>query len=170
MKKLFVVVSAMLFFSGCAARFGQVESTSHGIGNVTHTTETFVIAPINSPDTMGLKVGHTKVSTGVPLISFVSVSVAASHFFRIEVLSTTWEFADDIVVKIDNELFILNDLKLEKSKKGKRIFTYDISQEILEKLKKANSFSVELSGREITLTDKELRQFKNYLRSIPPRL
>jgi hypothetical protein len=108
---LYCLIGLLLItFSGCASfnpsfgitTFGQTATGSRDTLEGKITTETFVVVPLGmsfaSDDDMGLKIGRLKRNNEI-----------IGYYFRAEVHSTGWLFAEDIGLKIDEQTYHLHD-------------------------------------------------------------
>ena len=140
--------------------FGQTATSSRDTIDGRITTETFVVIPMgmsfSSDDDMGLKIGRIKKDDTI-----------IGYYFRAEVHTGNWIFADSIAVKIDDETYRLHDSSPNRQVQSGQyvieILTFDITPEMLERLKNAETFTAELHRRVETVTGENLEKVKAFI-------
>lgn len=170
MKKFVVIglVLTVLALTNCTSinpsfgitSFGQTHTDSRDTIDGKITTETFVVIPIgmslSNDDDMGLKIGRIKKD-----------GIITGYYFRAEVHTSKWIFAEDIAIKIDDETYRLHDNSPNRQVRSGQyvieILTFDITPEILERLRNAKTFSAELYRRVEMVSAENLEKVKAFL-------
>ncbi|MDR2594360.1 MAG: hypothetical protein LBC87_06285 [Fibromonadaceae bacterium] len=90
-----------------------------------------------------------------------------NYYFRAEVHSTGWIFAKGISIKIDDQMYRLNDdnpnRHVQSGQYVIEILTFNITPEMLEQLKNAKTFTAELHKRVETVTGENLEKVKAFI-------
>jgi hypothetical protein len=140
--------------------FGQTDRQERKTIDGTILTETIVVIPIgsafSSDDDMGLKIGRISLDGGLN-----------DYYFRAEVHTSNWIFAEDIAIKIDDNTYRLHDdspnRQVVSGSYVIEILTFDITPEMLEQLRNAKTFSAELYRRVETVSNENLEKVKAFL-------
>lgn len=168
LNKIILVFSCFVFF-GCASMNPSMGLVSFGKTNISTQdtidgktiTETMVIVPLGSSfskeDDMALLIGrHTKEN-----------DQSSYYYFRTEIHSTDWLFAEGINIKIDDNVYRLKDNNPNRQVRSGNyiieIMSFGISDEMLKELKSCNVFKAELYKRVVTIEGENLQKFKNFL-------
>jgi len=167
MKKISIVVLSIILASCTSLNpsfgimsFGQKDSGQRQTIDGLLETETFVVVPIGSSfsddDHMGLKIGR-----------LIKDGKLVYYYFRAEAHTSGWIFENDIALKIDDKTYRLYDdspnRQVQSGSYVIEITTYDISEELLEHILSASTFSVELYRRVVTLEEDQLRKVKEFI-------
>jgi hypothetical protein len=163
-----LVTFLLISISGCTSlnpsfgitSFGQTATNSRDTIDGKITTETFVVVPLgmsmSGDDDMGLKIG--RISMNGTLINY---------YFRAEVHTGNWIFAEGIAVKIDDVTYRLRDnspnRQVQSGQYVIEILTFDITPDMLERIKNAKTFTAELHRRVVTITDEQLERVKAFI-------
>ena len=144
MKMVFIIAFCMLFLNCISFNpshgimtFGQNNRDSYQTLEGTVTTESFVIIPIgpslSNIDDMGLKIGRISLNGNI-----------IKYTFQAEVHSTKAIFANSIRVKIDDNIYLLEDnnpiRQVLHNGYFLEVLAFKITPEMLEELKSAVSF------------------------------
>jgi len=158
----------LITFSGCSSfnpsfgitSFGQTEKGTRDTLEGKMIAETFVVIPIGmslgNDDDMGLKIGRVKQNDKI-----------ISYFFRAEVHTSSWIFAEGIRIKIDDQTYQLRDdnpnRKVQSGQYVVEILIFDITPKMLEELRNAKTFTAELYKRVVTIKPEELEKVKEFI-------
>jgi len=157
-------------FAGCISvnpsmgimAFGQSDKQSYERLEGTVIAESFVVFPVAPKITdmadMGLKIGRYRMDGNI-----------IKYAFQAEVHGYKWIFANSIRIKIDDKIYTLKDNEpIRQNLPHDRSYHYevlvfDITPEMLEELKSAAAISAELYKRVVSLNEKQLEKFKEFL-------
>jgi hypothetical protein len=140
--------------------FGQEAQLTNQTLEGTTLIDTFVVFPIgpslDTSDDMGLKIGRISLNGDLTGYCFIA-----------EVHTGNWIFADNISIKIDDDIYRLHDNNpnhlIWSGKYVIETTTYSISAEMLEALRNAKTLSAELYRRVVSLDEKNLQKVKDFL-------
>ena len=164
-----LVVFVLITVLGCTSlnpsfgitSFGQTATSSRNTLEGKMTAETFVVIPmgmsLSSDDDMGLKIGRVKQNDKI-----------ISYYFRAEVHTSNWIFAENIGIKIDDQTYRLHDSNPNRQVQSGQyvieILTFDITPKMLEELRNAKTFTAELYKRVVTIKPEELEKVKEFIK------
>jgi len=159
---------AFILLSGCASlnpsmgviKFGATDTWERNTIDGVYLTDTLVIIPLGSKfsneDDMALKVGRIKNPNNI-----------VSYFFRAEVHSIDWIFAEYIATKVDDKIYRMHDESPNRDVLGghyiMETLTFPISSEMIDNINESNSFSAELYKRVVTLEPYQLDKLKEFI-------
>jgi len=167
MRKLWLIAFCSIFV-GCVSfnpshgiiAFGQTAKETYETLDGVMTTESLVLIPIgtsiSSNDDMGLKIGRVLLDENI-----------IQYLFQAEMHTTTWTFANTISIKTDDKIYRLEDDSPDRQVHDKNyvieVLRFMVTPEMREEIKNATTFSAELYKRVVTLNDKQLQKFKEFL-------